>query len=175
MKVILYMAISADGLIAGEKDETPWSNATWESYYNFVKDRKNIVLGRRTYELMQEVNEFEKIGRPFTVVVSNDLKRETDKNFAFADSPRQALEILEQKGFKEALVAGGGHLNGSFMAENLVDEIYLDVEPVVLGKGIRLFENGNLDVKLELLETKKLSENEIQLHYQVLKKSLPSA
>lgn len=61
---------------------------------------------------------------------------------------------MEKKGFKETLVAGDGHLNGSFMAESLIDEIFLDVEPVAIGKGIRLFENGRLGVKLRLLETK---------------------
>ena len=64
---------------------------------------------------------------------------------------------------------GGGTLNTSFMAENLIDEIYLDVEPIVFGKGIRLFKENDFEAKLKLLEIKKLSNDEIQLHYQVLK------
>lgn len=168
MKVILYIAMSADGLIAGEGDKTPWSEIEWESYRDFVKDKGNIVIGRKTYELMRRSNEFKKIGNPFTVVVLNTAKHDAGQNFVFVDSPQKALEILERKGFKKALVAGGGTLNASFMKEGLIDEIYLDVEPVFLGKGIRLFEKADLDVKLRLLETKKLSADEIQLHYQVL-------
>lgn len=55
------------------------------------------------------------------------------------------------------------------MKEGLVDEIYLDIEPIVLGKGIQLFEDADFESKLELLETRKFSNNEIQLHYKVLK------
>jgi len=55
------------------------------------------------------------------------------------------------------------------MAEKLIDEIYIDVEPRVFGRGIPLFNGNDFDANLKLLETKKLSDNEIQLHYQVLK------
>jgi len=41
---------------------------------------------------------------------------------------------LEKEKFNQALVAGGGTLNASFMAENLIDEIYIDVEPKFLAK-----------------------------------------
>ena len=77
--------------------------------------------------------------------------------------------MLEQKGFTFAFLAGGGQLNTSFVKENLIDEIYLDVEPLVFGKGIRVFAEGDFELELELLETKKLNPNTVQLHYKVLK------
>ena len=55
------------------------------------------------------------------------------------------------------------------MKENLIDENYLDVEPITFGKGIRLFVESDFEAKLKPLETKKFSDSEIQLHYQVLK------
>ena len=76
---------------------------------------------------------------------------------------------MKGKGFTSALVGGGGKLNASFMKENLVDEIYLDVEPVVLGKGVKLFDDGEFEKSLELLVIKKISKDEIQLHYKVKK------
>jgi dihydrofolate reductase len=66
------------------------------------------------------------------------------------------------------MVCGGGS-NAGFMKENLIAEIYLDIEPIVFGKGIRLFAESEFETKLRLLEIKKLADNEIQLHYQVLK------
>ena len=55
------------------------------------------------------------------------------------------------------------------LLENLIDELYLDVEPIVFGTGIRLFKEEDFEAKLKLVETKKLSANEMQLHYEVIK------
>ena len=77
--------------------------------------------------------------------------------------------MIEEKGFEKAFLAGGGQLNASFMKEGLVDEIYLDVEPLLFGKGIKLFADADFEYKLELLECKKLNANTLQLHYEILK------
>jgi len=168
MKVILYMATTVNGYISKENNETPWSEEEWLSFSKFVKDTKNIIVGKNTYEIMIESNEFKKIGNPFTVIVSKkDFVH--NSNFAIAKSPKEALKILKEKHFAKALVAGGGMLNSSFMKEKLIDEIYLDVEPLVFGKGIKLFSDNNFEAKLELIKTKKLSKNTIQLHYRIKK------
>lgn len=60
-------------------------------------------------------------------------------------------------------------MNASFIAAGLIDEIFLDVEPHLFGKGIKLFEGKNFEAKLKLLGVKKISKNEVQLHYKVLK------
>ncbi len=165
MKVVLYMAITANGYIAKENDETPWSDEEWKSFSEKVKEIKNLVIGRKTFDIMEQGKEFQKIGNPFTVIVSN----QKENNFNFVNSPEQAINLLKEKGFSEVLVAGGGLLNSSFMQKGLVDEIYLDVEPFLFGKGIQLFAKNDFETKLELLETKQLSKNVIQLHYKVLK------
>ena len=134
-----------------------------EKFSDKVKEINNLVVGRKTFEIMEKNNEFKKIGNPLVIVVSN----KNTKNFV--NSPKKAIELLRKKGFSKALIAGGSELNSSFMKENLVNEVYLDVEPIMFGKGIKLFEENNFEVKLELLNTKKLSKNTIQLHYKVLK------
>src|SRR3990167_5470332 len=97
MQVILYMATTVNGYIARENDETPWSDAVWDSYYKIAKQFKAIVLGRRTYEIMKEVDEFEKIGNPLTIVLSSK-KEEKDKNATFVRSPHEAIKVLKEKG-----------------------------------------------------------------------------
>ncbi|MCK5629653.1 MAG: dihydrofolate reductase [Nanoarchaeota archaeon] len=159
------MAITANGYIAKENDETPWSDEEWDSFSNIAKKIGNLVIGRKTFEIMNQDDEFQQIGNPFTVIVSN----KENNNSNFVNSPEQAIKLLEEKGFSEILVAGGGMLNSSFMQKGLVDEIYLDVEPFLFGKGIKLFADNEFETKLELLETKQLSKNTIQLHYRILK------
>ena len=40
------MAISADGFIATKDDDTPWSDAEWKSYQDFINENKNLIIGR---------------------------------------------------------------------------------------------------------------------------------
>ena len=164
MKVILYMAMSADGYIAKPDDDTPWSDDEWESFSSKVKNAGNIIIGRRTYEIMNDKDEFEKIGDPYVIVISNSL--DVSK---CVRSPEDAIRILREKGYDKALVAGGSRLNASFLKQGLIDEIYLDIEPIILGKGIRMFDGEMQESKMQLLETKRLSQDSIQLHYKVVK------
>lgn len=58
---------------------------------------------------------------------------------------------------------------GIFMQENLVDKIFMDIEPLAFGQGMPLFNAGEFEKQLKLIETKLLSPQTIQLHYQVIK------
>lgn len=52
--------------------------------------------------------------------------------------------------------------------EGLIDEIYIDIEPLVLGHGILLFADGDFAPRLKLLGIKTLPNNQtVRLHYQV--------
>jgi dihydrofolate reductase len=170
MKVILYMSTTVNGYIARENDDTDFvSDTEWESFVNMVKKVDNIIIGRRTYEIMQKSDDFARLSESKIVVVTSNVLKSENPNVFFANTPEDALKLLQDKGFSEALVAGGGKLNSSFMKENLIDEVYLDVEPIVLGKGIKLFADDDFETNLELIEVNKLSPNEVQLHYRVIK------
>lgn len=167
MKTTLYMAMSLNGFIAKENDDTPWSKTVWNNYYKIAREFKAVVLGRRTYEIMKKVNEFEKIGNPFIVVVTRE-NIANNSNFVFVSSPKEALKILKEKGFTNIMIGGGGRLNSSFIKENLIDEIILDIEPQIFGKGIKLFAKDDFYSKLKLIDLNRKQEI-VQLHYRVLK------
>ena len=171
MKVILYMATTANGMIAKEDNNTSFvSSIEWKSFQKTISKIGNIVIGRRTYELMKADNNFSDADKTKVIVVTTNSSFKIDKANHFAvRSPKAALKLLKKYGFKEALIGGGGMLNASFMNGRLVNEIYLDIEPVAMGKGIKLFSDSNFTAKLKLVSTKKLSKNEIQLHYKVIK------
>lgn len=166
MKVVLYMTMSVNGVIARYNDETPWSEAVWKLYSQRVKKCGNIIVGRRTYEIMKRAEEFQKIGNPYSVVVSS--KKIRDKGVLGAKSPSEALMILKHRGFKTALVAGGDKLGSAFLEQGLVDEIILDVEPVLIGRGMRFF-NSKYDLKVSLAGANRLKTNIVQLRYKVLR------
>jgi len=162
------MAISANGYIAREDDDTGWiSGEEWNSYSKAARKSGCLVVGHRTYDILTKQPEYEELEKVKIVVVSNKNFKTLVPNHLIAKNPEEALNLLTD--FKEVLVAGGGILNSSFMKENLIDEIYLDVEPLILGKGIHMFEDADFEAKLVFVGTKKLSDNEVQLHYKVIK------
>jgi dihydrofolate reductase len=86
-------------------------------------------------------------------------------------SPREALHHLERRSFDTALVGGGAQLDSSFLAQGLVDEIYLNIYPAVVSKGINLALGGSVETGLQLIDSFKPVNNIIQLHYRVEKES----
>ena len=168
MKVILYMAISANGIIAKSDDDTSWiSKEEWDSYSLAVRTAGCLIVGCRTYHILTKQPEFAEFKDVKLVAVSQEDFITLTPDHLIAHSPKEALEIL--KDFKEVVVAGGGALNASFMEENLIDEIFIDIEPIILGKGIPLFRDKDFERNLKLVGQKKISESEIQLHYAVFK------
>ena len=62
MKVVLYMAISANGMIAKKDDDTSWiSEEEWDSYSSAVCSAGNLVVGRRTYDILTKQPEFSEL------------------------------------------------------------------------------------------------------------------
>ncbi|MBI2547683.1 MAG: dihydrofolate reductase [Candidatus Aenigmarchaeota archaeon] len=168
MKVILYMAITANGMIAKENDDTRFISKTeWKSFDEMSKKIGNLIMGRRTYEISLAEGTFPYPDRLNIVMTNRSTANKWEKVIFTKKSPKDVLQLLERMGFKTAFVGGGGTVNASFMEENLIDEIYLDIEPVILGKGIKLFADKKFESKLKLIGIKKLSKNEIQLHYSV--------
>ena len=155
-------------MIAKSDDNTSWiSKEEWDSYSLAVRTARNLIVGHRTYGILTKQPEFSEFKDVKLVVVAQENFETLSPNHLVANSPKEALEFL--KNFKEVIVAGGGALNASFVEENLVDEIFIDIEPIILGKGIPLFRDRDFERNLKLVGQKKINDNEVQLHYEVLK------
>jgi dihydrofolate reductase len=64
---------------------------------------------------------------------------------------------------------GGGELARDFLKEDLVDELYLGIVPVLLGEGIPLFPPGFPQRNFALTENKTFSKGLITLKYKRLR------
>jgi dihydrofolate reductase len=71
------------------------------------------------------------------------LDRQGDNSFTFVtDGIESALEQAKQAAAgKDVALAGGAEVAQQYLAAGLVDELLLNVVPVLLGSGTRLFEN----------------------------------
>lgn len=170
MKVTCYMTISLDGYIAGEDGATPWSDDAWSSYAALVKSKGNLIIGRRTYELMEAAgDEFAKIGHPFTVVLSENREAPPHSKVMFVKTPDEALAMMRSQGFTEVILGGGGTTNGSFLKSGLIDELVLDVEPQLLNSGQRLFGSEPAVCILTLVGSERLGNKIARLRYRIKK------
>ena len=168
MKVILYMAISLNGMIAKSDDDASWiSKEEWDGYSLAVRTAGNLIVGHRTYGILTKQPEFSEFKDVKLVVVAQENCQTLAPNHLVAHSPKEALKLLSD--FEQIVVAGGGALNASFVEENLIDEVYIDIEPIILGQGIPLFRDKDFERNLKFIGQKKISDNETQLHYEVIK------
>ncbi|MBI2578916.1 MAG: dihydrofolate reductase [Candidatus Aenigmarchaeota archaeon] len=171
MRVSLYMAMSANGIIARENyDEDFLSHRNWEVFCKLAENIGCFIIGRKTYEVVKKWKDynFDSV-KAKKIVVSKNMNFELDSGYTPAKSPKDAISKASAMGFKKVLLTGGSGINSAFMKDGLVDEILLNIEPVVLGKGIRLFAEDNFDSRLKLINTRKLPKDIIQLHYKVKK------
>ena len=168
MKITLFMAMSLNGIIARDNYKEDFlSDYDWNVFCKEANEIGCFVMGRKTYEIITKSKDYNlnKIKNVVKIIVS---RNESHKNkFYFAKSPKESINLAKKFGFKNILLAGGGNTNSEFMKLNLVNEIILNIDPVILGKGIRLFKEDNFESKLKLIHIKKLKYNIIQLHYKV--------
>ncbi|HWX87952.1 MAG TPA: dihydrofolate reductase family protein [Solirubrobacteraceae bacterium] len=82
------------------------------------------------------------------------LEKQGGTTFFFAsDGIEQALEQAKQAaGGKDVSLGGGANVAQQYLAAGLIDELQLNVVPVFLGSGTRLFENSPLDAALEVTQ-----------------------
>lgn len=170
MKVILYMAMSLNGYIAKENGSEDFiSHANWEKFCSLAQEHGNFIVGRKTYEIVKSWNEdfgFDDLKGIKKVIISRDLNYKLDEGYILATSPKEALAKLQ--GFESVLVTGGSTINTAFIQENLLDEIILNVEPTLVGKGIPLFAQNDFSKNLQFISAKE-SNGIVTLHYRVIK------
>jgi len=172
MKVILYMTISANGIIARENNEEDFlSHENWNTFVELAHKTGCMIWGKKTHEVVKtwgkeyqaEIKDVRKI------VVSSDSNFEVGEGYERVATPEEAIQSLSEARFKEVILSGGAKLNTSFAKTGLIDEVILNVDSVIVGKGIPLFSPDDFDLKLNLVTAKKIRENIVQLHYKVEK------
>ncbi len=156
------MAISRDGFIAGPDDETPWSDAELKAFHGFIKSCDAVLLGRRTFELMKAESQL--VTGPRYIVATDNADLDTGKLEKLAIESATDLPKVDKLG-----IIGGGELNGRLASLDIIDELILDIEPVDLHEGIRLFGSYDIPLKLELLRSDLVGKATVQRHYKVIK------
>jgi len=168
MKVSIIVSITADGFIAQSVGQSSLKWTSKEDTKFFVEYTKKVgvlIMGSTTFETINRPLPDRKI-----IVLTRSKKYDqfdSDQVVAEGREIKEVLQELEASGQKEVAITGGTSVYTQFMKEKLVDELYLTIEPIVFGSGLKLF-NESLYQKLELVEIIDLSEQTKVLHYKII-------
>ncbi|WP_316834381.1 dihydrofolate reductase family protein [Pedobacter nutrimenti] len=171
MKISIYIASSANGLISNSRNVPDWLSPEYgQGMYAMCQKFKAVIMGKTTYNIIAP-DYLPLKDEGTTVVLTTDETAKSDNpTVTFTkDSPAAVKQMLESKGHTEAVIIGGTMTISQFINAGLVDEIYFVVEPVLFDKGLPLLKEVVGEFKLNLLEVSKLNNDTVQLHYRIQK------
>jgi len=164
MKTIIIMAQTLDGIIARNVEHVAdWTSKEDKKF--FVESTKKggvIVMGRNTFKT---VNDKPLPGRLNLIMTMDEKDKEMEKagllEFAVAEKPQNIIAQLKKRGFKKVFIGGGSMINSLFFDNQLVDELWITIQPKVFGSGLKVFTDQLRDVNLQLRSVKKANQTVI--------------
>jgi len=181
-KVTLGLANSLDNYIAredGGSDWLHWTNEVAEISARFMKTVDALLMGRKTYDAMLASGETSYPGATNYVFTRSAKKAAELRKRLAGKKAAMNVEIvsedaaafvrkLKTKKGKGIVIFGGGELAKSLFEADLIDEVVLNVQPVILGSGVLLFHQMKRQIDLELLDVKRLKDGCVVLSYRVV-------
>jgi dihydrofolate reductase len=133
-----------------------------------------LLLGRRTYETFaaswpqrgSEVPNANWMNNTRKYVASTTLESpEWNNSVVIEGDVAEAVKRLKQEDGKDIIVNGSGVLVRTLIRDHLLDELRLFVHPVVVGSGVRLFDDESDPVELALADSHAYANGVIALTY----------
>ena len=117
----------------------------------------DYLLGRKTFKIWESywpahADFWPGINDGTKYVLSNTVNKSDWKNSVFLKSLDDIKGLKNSKGL-DLQVWGSGELIQLLLKNDLVDEIWLKVHPLILGKGKRLFDTGTIPMAFTLTES----------------------
>jgi dihydrofolate reductase len=181
-KLIFAINITIDGFAdhtAGIADDE-----LRDFFTNFLDTIDVSLMGRKTYQLMENywpkvyenpnatkstIEFADKFNAMNKIVFSNTLAEVEWKNSQLAsESLLMVVSDLKSQNGKN-ISAGSLSIANQLFNENLIDEFWFLIHPVVLGKGKKLFDSLKIKSRLKLIDIKKFNSGVVVLHYKNLK------
>ncbi len=185
--LIFFMHTSLDGFVAGLNGEMNWihvDDAMFDFVATMTAKADTALYGRVTYEMMQSYwpqageqpnaskhdKEHSAWYNSVSKIVLSKTIRETGlhNTRVIGDQLSDSINKIKQQGEKNILIFGSPRASQSLLNEGLIDEFWLFVNPIILGKGMPLFKDITVTTKLKLVESKTFASGVIALHYEKL-------
>ena len=132
MKLILYMVMSMDGIVAIDEKRDISSYSSKEDHDFFIKGASACdaaIMGRFSY------NKALPCGKKYLLSHSTELDLESG-TVRLSGNAQSIIERIKEDGNERVALLGGPRTNHAFLSGGFVDDIFLTIEPIILGKGI---------------------------------------
>jgi dihydrofolate reductase len=182
-KVVIFMHVSLDGFVAGPGGEMDWIHVE-EEMFDYAGKRTLeadlAVYGRVTYQMMENywptaadkpnATRHDKehsswYNQVAKLVISRTLKAAGSNATVIGDHFTDEIRRLKKENGKNILLFGSPSVIHALMAENLIDDYWLLINPILLGQGIPLFKGNTERIKLELITSEVFISGVVCLHY----------
>lgn len=169
-KIIVISMITLDGVMqapGGPEEDTSggFKYGGWSAPYGDEESGKvmqklmkpsDLLLGRKTFDIWENywpehadywpgINEVRKY------VLSTTRNKSDWKNSAFLNSLADIKKLKNAEG-SDIKVWGSSELIQHLLKNDMVDELWLIIHPLTLGKGKKLFEGGQIPAAFTLAE-----------------------
>lgn len=179
------MHISLDGFVGRREGEMDWIQLE-DEIFDYAGERTNqadtALYGRITWQMMEnywptagdkpdatkhDIEHSRWYNMVEKVVISKTLTENELKNTKIiSENPAMEIRKIKNRSGKDILLLGSPSVVHMLLKENLIDEFWLFVNPVLLGEGIPLFGSFKEKINLRLIFSKALKSGVVCLHYQ---------
>ncbi len=170
-RVIVYIATSLDGYVAGKDDDLLWLEAYGSpdedyGYAAFMAGVGTAIMGARTYA--QSLAHPERMLAGVRNIVLSAAEMEVPSGIEvefYAGDLGKLVERIRKEDERDIYVVGGGQAVSSFLRAGLVDELIHFIAPVLIGEGVSLYPNIDAKVPLRLAEAVPYATGMVKLRY----------
>lgn len=171
-KLVLYIAVSLDGYIAKPNDDLSFLSIVQQEgqdygYADFINTVDAVIVGRKTYDKVISMGfDFPHADKDAYVITRTPRPSIGSVKF-YTGNLTTLVKKLKSESGKNIFCDGGAEIVNELLKNNLIDEFIISVIPILLGNGIKLFNDGRPEQKLELVSTKQFEKGLTQLYYKL--------
>lgn len=179
-KVIVYIASSLDGFIAKPNDDLGFLSIVEQEgedygYAAFMKTIGTVIEGRRTYDWLMNVVPTYPHADKEAYIITRTHRPSIGQTHFYTGPIDHLIERLKRvtigndQEARHIYVEGGSQILNLMLNQGLIDEIIVSIIPILVGDGIKLFEVGIPEQRLQLLSSKSFESGLVQLHYKIIR------
>lgn len=182
-KIIVLSFITLDGVMqapGGPEEDTSggfkyggWSAPYGDDASNKVMQKQmepaDLLLGRKTFEIFasywpQHAEVWPGINEVTKYVLSGTMNKSDWNNSVFLTNVSD-IEKLKNSSGSDIKIWGSSKLVQSLLKHDLVDELWLNIHPIFLGKGKKLFDDNAVPRSFKLVESHVTPRGLIMANY----------
>jgi dihydrofolate reductase len=173
MRTVTYgAACSLDGFIAPQDGSMDWlhfSRDVQDVMAKYWPTIDTMLMGRKTWDVAVANGSGgdQAMGGITTYVFSRTLTTVGGGAHLVSSDPGEFVRQLKEQPGKGICVMGGGELAQSLFAAGMIDEVGLNVHPIILGSGVPFFRDPGRRIALELTEARVIDGGCVLMNYRV--------